>query len=90
MSRAEAVVLMMHIFYGRETCFGEPLSTMPTVLPLHPQLSVPRDALNLSEIPFLIAQGADGSSFQPSLDAVQMKDVATISKGDGKAIIIGR
>lgn len=90
MRLADVVVSIMHIFMGKKHATVNLWELRLPVLPLHPQLSISRNALNLCKIPFLIAQGADGSSFQPSLDAVQMKNMTTISKRDGKSVIIGR
>ena len=58
-------------------------------LDLNSQLSISRDALNLGKVPFLVAERTDGSCFQPTLDAIQVKDVSAISKGNGETVVVG-
>ena len=56
---------------------------------LYSQLSITRDTFDLGEVPFLVTQRAYTSSFQPSLDTIEMKDMAAITEGDGQSIVVG-
>jgi hypothetical protein len=53
-------------------------------------LSIAGDAFNFGKVPFLVAEWTDGACFQPALDAIQVKDVAAISKRNGETIVVGR
>ena len=55
---------------------------------LNSQLSIPRNSFNFGKIPFLVAKRTHGSSLEPTLDAIQMKDVTTISKGNTQTIVV--
>ena len=56
---------------------------------LNSELSVAGDALNFGKVPLLVAERTDGTRLEPALDAVQMKDVAAIAKGDRQAVLVG-
>ena len=49
---------------------------------------MPGDALDLRELPLLVAEGADAPRLQPALDAVQMEDVAAAAEGDREAVLV--
>ena len=57
-------------------------------IPLQGDL-VPRDALDLGEVPLLVAEGTDGPGPEPPLDAVQVEDVAAVPERDGEAVVVG-
>lgn len=57
---------------------------------LNAQLSVARNALDFGKVPLLVTQGTHGTCLEPSLNAIQVKDVPAISKGNGKTIVICR
>ena len=64
---------------------------LPNRKPLgRPERAVARDALDLRELPLLVAEGADASGFEPALDAVQMEDVAAAAEGDREAVLVVR
>jgi hypothetical protein len=57
--------------------------------PLDPQLlAVARNAFDFGKIPFLVAQRTHTAGFQPALDTIQMKHVATIAKSNRQSIIV--
>lgn len=60
----------------------------PTIL--DSQLSISRNTFNLSKVPLLVAKRTHRSSFQPTLNAIQMKDMTTVSKGNRKSIVVRR
>mmetsp|Transcript_2048 Transcript_2048/g.4642 ORF Transcript_2048/g.4642 Transcript_2048/m.4642 type:complete len:93 (-) Transcript_2048:348-626(-) len=49
---------------------------------LDSQLTIPWNSFNLCKVPFLVAQRTNTSCLQPTLDAIQVKDVTAISKGN--------
>ena len=57
---------------------------------LNSQLSVSRDAFNLGKVPLLVAEGTDRPRLEPALDAIQVKDVTAIAKGNAQPVVIGR
>jgi hypothetical protein len=57
---------------------------------LKAELSVSGNAFNFGKVPFLVTEWTDGACFEPSLDTVQMKDVSTVSKGNGETVVVGR
>lgn len=59
------------------------------ILLLDSELPVAGNALNFCKVPLLVAERADGTRLEPALDAVQMKDVAAIAKGDRQAVLVG-
>lgn len=59
------------------------LILMSVFLFLNSQLSVSGDSFNFGKVPFLITEWTYAPRFQPTLDAIKMKDVTTISKGNG-------
>jgi hypothetical protein len=61
-----------------------------TETPSKSKLSIPWDALNLGNVPFLGAQGTRGFLVHPALDAVPMKHVSAISKCNRKTGVMGR
>ena len=56
---------------------------------LDPQLTVSGDPFNLGKVPFLVAKGTDTAGFEPSLDAIEMENVSTITKGNAQSIVVG-
>lgn len=56
---------------------------------LNSQLPIPRNSFNFGKVPFLVAKRTHGSSLEPTLDAIQMKDMTTISKGNTQTIVVG-
>ena len=57
---------------------------------LNPQRSVSRNALNFGKVPFLVAKWTHGARLEPALNAVQVKDVPAITKGNAQTIVVGR
>jgi hypothetical protein len=57
---------------------------------LDSQLSISRNALNLGKIPLLVAERTHTPRLEPPLNAVQVKHVSTVAKGNAQAIVIGR
>ena len=53
-------------------------------------MSISRNTFNLGKVPFLVTERTDTTSLEPTLDAVQVKDVATIAKRNAQTIVIGR
>jgi hypothetical protein len=53
------------------------------------QLAVSRNAFDFGEVPFFVAEWANASGLQPTLDTVQMKHMTTVSEGNGQAVVIG-
>lgn len=53
-----------------------------------PDSSITRDAFNLREIPFLIAQRAHAARLQPALNAVQVEHVTASAKGYTETILV--
>jgi hypothetical protein len=43
---------------------------------------------DLCEIPLLVAKRTDTSRLEPTLDAIQMKNVSTVTKGNAQAIVV--
>ena len=56
---------------------------------LNSQLSVSGDAFDLRKVPLLVAKRTNRPSLEPALDAIEVKDVTTVSKGNRKAIVVG-
>jgi len=46
------------------------------------------DALNLGEVPLLVAERAHTSRLQPSLDAIQVKNMSAGSERDTEAVLV--
>jgi hypothetical protein len=44
---------------------------------------------NLGKVPFLVAKRTDTARLEPALDAIQMKHVSTVPKGNAKTIVVG-
>lgn len=49
---------------------------------LNTQLSIARNAFDLGKIPFFIAQRTHRPGLQPALNAIQMKHMAAVPKGN--------
>ena len=56
---------------------------------LNAQGAVPRNPFYFGKIPLFITKRTHGARFEPSLNTIQMKDVAAISKGNAESIVVG-
>jgi hypothetical protein len=54
------------------------------------QLSVTGDALNFCKVPFLVAERTYGTRFQPSLNAVQVENMPTVTERYTEPVIVRR
>lgn len=54
------------------------------------QTRIKTNTYNFGKIPFLVAEGTDGAGLEPTLDAIEVKDVTAIPKSNGQAIVVGR
>ena len=67
-----------------------PISTKTCVLiSLDSQLSVSRNTLNLGKVPLLVTERTHTPCLEPPLNAVQVKHVSTVAKGNAQAIVVG-
>jgi hypothetical protein len=89
-------VFMMHLrythaLYGSPTAFPSPSMTLLSLLCSQTTslLSIARNPLNLGKIPLLVAERTHTARFEPALDAVQVKDVPAVAKGNRQAIVVG-
>lgn len=56
---------------------------------LDSQLSVSRNSFNFGKVPFLVTERTNGTSFEPTLDAIQVEDVSAVSKSDAQSVVVG-
>ena len=68
----------LNLYHWQHPCERQPI---PMPYFLHSK-SIPRNPLNFCEIPFLITKRTDAPCPQPPLNAIQMKHMPTIPKGD--------
>eukprot|EP00566_Odontella_aurita_P026474 CAMPEP_0113541508 /NCGR_PEP_ID=MMETSP0015_2-20120614/9075_1 /TAXON_ID=2838 /ORGANISM="Odontella" /LENGTH=176 /DNA_ID=CAMNT_0000441431 /DNA_START=378 /DNA_END=910 /DNA_ORIENTATION=- /assembly_acc=CAM_ASM_000160 len=57
---------------------------------LQPQLTIPRNSLDLGEVPLLVAQRADAPRPEPPLDAVEVEDVPAVPERDAQPVVVRR
>ena len=57
---------------------------------LDSELTVTGNALDLGKVPLLVAKRTNTTRLQPSLDAIEMEDMAAVSKGNGQSVIVRR
>lgn len=86
---ASCCSLSLHGSHGRTPFRSCSLHSLPSKT-LDSELSVSGNALDLGKIPLLVAEGADTPGLQPALDAIEVKDVAAVSKGYRQTVVVGR